>query len=58
MMKDGAESIGSVLFIVQHYGVIERLPDVYKRQVYHRRRYYVCNYAGPNSGKPVYASAG
>ena len=26
MMKDGAESIGSVLFIVRFYGVIERLP--------------------------------
>ena len=26
MMKDGAESVGSVLFIVRFYGVIERLP--------------------------------
>lgn len=26
MMKDGAESIGSVLFIVQHYGVLNDCP--------------------------------
>ena len=26
MMKDGAESVGSILFIVRFYGVIERLP--------------------------------
>lgn len=26
MMKDGAEPLKVVLFIVRHYGVVERLP--------------------------------